>query len=233
MILRTKRVSHAGVNDTQQPRDWLCSCMRLFSSVLLAFVVLCPSTSDAWSSTLFVNPSISERQRPVLPISSDRQSKMMMAALGLQMKQYQQGFPTMFLNQRFGSSATLSLSPPIQHRRNGRIEHNTKQQSRSSIFDDGNRQILGFDVFKLGAASRSNVDLQTWKNGEIRGDEAPGLSWNSKATTISFLPNKLPAWLPWVPTKSQIQSLKLAELKAACSQRGLARVCILALIMMI
>ena len=34
----------------------------------------------------------------------------------------------------------------------------------------------------------------------------------------------LPAWFPWVPTKSQIMTLKLKELKEACSQRGLTKV---------
>ena len=35
----------------------------------------------------------------------------------------------------------------------------------------------------------------------------------------------LPAWFPWIPTKSQIMTLKLKELREACSQRGLAKVC--------
>ena len=34
----------------------------------------------------------------------------------------------------------------------------------------------------------------------------------------------LPAWFPWIPTKSQIMTLKLKELREACSQRGLAKV---------
>ena len=34
----------------------------------------------------------------------------------------------------------------------------------------------------------------------------------------------LPAWFPWVPTKSQIMTLKHKELKEACSQRGLKKV---------
>ncbi|KAL3922368.1 MAG: hypothetical protein SGILL_002240 [Bacillariaceae sp.] len=37
---------------------------------------------------------------------------------------------------------------------------------------------------------------------------------------VSFV---LPAWLPWIPTKSQIESLKLVELREACSQRGLVK----------
>lgn len=33
----------------------------------------------------------------------------------------------------------------------------------------------------------------------------------------------LPAWFPWVPTKSQIMTLKLKELREACAQRDLAK----------
>jgi len=33
----------------------------------------------------------------------------------------------------------------------------------------------------------------------------------------------LPAWFPWIPTKSQIMTLKLKELKEACSQRALTK----------
>jgi hypothetical protein len=41
---------------------------------------------------------------------------------------------------------------------------------------------------------------------------------------LCLLPNTLPAWFPWIPTKSQIEFLKVNELKEACAQRGLARV---------
>jgi hypothetical protein len=141
----------------------------------------------------------------------------------------------MFLNHRFSPAATLLSSPPVNNHRSGVIESantgNRKQQPRSSSTNDNERRVLGFDVFSLEATRRSNVDLETWKNGETRGGDndanffpAPGLSWNSNAPTIRLLPNKIPAWFPWIPTKSQIQSLKVVELKAACDQRGLVKV---------
>ena len=97
------------------------------------------------------------------------------------------------------------------------------------------RRVLGFDVFSLDAASpRSSVDLDTWNGGERSSSSffaeedtffpSPGLAWNSNAPTIKVLPNQLPAWFPWVPTKLQIASLKVIELKAACGQRGLPKV---------
>ena len=39
----------------------------------------------------------------------------------------------------------------------------------------------------------------------------------------SSLQYTLPAWFPWMPTKSQILSLKVIELREACSQRGLLK----------
>jgi len=38
--------------------------------------------------------------------------------------------------------------------------------------------------------------------------------------------NSSPLWLPYLPTQTQIQELKLTELKAACQDRGLSTVCI-------
>jgi hypothetical protein len=47
---------------------------------------------------------------------------------------------------------------------------------------------------------------------------------STTTTATGFLQESLPAWFPWIPTKSQIQSLKLNDLKEACSQRGLSKV---------
>lgn len=33
-----------------------------------------------------------------------------------------------------------------------------------------------------------------------------------------------PAWLPWIPTRTQIESLRVVELKGACAERTLAKV---------
>ena len=34
----------------------------------------------------------------------------------------------------------------------------------------------------------------------------------------------MPAWFPWVPTRSQIETLRASELREACDERGLEKV---------
>jgi len=80
----------------------------------------------------------------------------------------------------------------------------------------------------------------TWTNSPLStGNEPEQASAPSQkaATTIAassgppnvgvqILKNNsplLPAWFPWVPTKSQIMTLKVKELREACAQRGLAK----------
>lgn len=48
--------------------------------------------------------------------------------------------------------------------------------------------------------------------------------FSSSSSPVRLLQHSLPAWFPWIPTKSQIESLKVNELREACIQRGLAKV---------
>ncbi|KAG7348603.1 tetratricopeptide repeat protein [Nitzschia inconspicua] len=79
----------------------------------------------------------------------------------------------------------------------------------------------------------------TSRNGALFSTTTnPGFSSTSSSTSMAFASTTtpssfsspllqqsflLPAWFPWIPTKSQIQSLKVPELKEACSQRGLLK----------
>jgi len=138
----------------------------------------------------------------------------------------------MFINQRFFPAATLYASPPLVNRNRGSEVANPgdrlhKPPTSSSSHNTEERRVLGFDVFSLESSRRSSVDLDTWRGAEANEEDnifpAPGLAWNSNAPNIKFLSNKPPAWFPWVPTKSQIESLKVVELKAACDERGLSK----------
>jgi hypothetical protein len=209
----------------------------------VALVVASASLSHAWSST----SSISEKPRPPLHLDyrsfaspSDRQN-ILGLSMSIDIQMQQQSFPTMFLNHRFSSAASLSASPPAQRRV---VDSTTRenwlqvQHRQPQSLDCRERRVLGFDVFSLDA-TRSKVDLDSWKSADLYNEShgeasffpAPGLAWNSNSPTIKaaarslrLLPNTLPAWFPWIPTKSQIEFLKVNELKEACAQRGLARV---------
>jgi hypothetical protein len=208
----------------------------------IALVVASTSLSHAWSST----SSIGEKPQPALHLDyhslaspSDRQN-ILGISMSIDIQRQQQSFPTMFLSHRFSPAASLSASPHAQRRV---IDSTTRenwlqvQHRQPQSLDCRERRVLGFDVFSLDA-TRSKVDLDSWKSAdsykESHGDAAffpaPGLAWNSNSPTITaarslrLLPNTLPAWFPWIPTKSQIEFLKVSELKEACAQRVLARV---------
>jgi hypothetical protein len=114
-------------------------------------------------------------------------------------------------------------------------------------------RVLGFDVFALHATKDGGEETQsddaesffpvpglTWTNSPLStGNEPEETSSAPKAAAtiaassgppnvgVQILKNNsplLPAWFPWVPTKSQIMTLKLKELREACAQRGLAKV---------
>jgi hypothetical protein len=158
-------------------------------------------------------------------------SILMMALSDVKMQQQKE--LSMLLNQNhFPSSqlfASYSKISPKQQRRSLQNVGGVDQKFNQQPSEDG--RVLGFDIFST-PAHQSNVDLDTWKSGASFSMNS-GLSWNSKQQKSDnnhnlVLQEKevLPAWFPWLPTKAQIQSLKVTELKEACRQRSLVKVCI-------
>jgi hypothetical protein len=86
-----------------------------------------------------------------------------------------------------------------------------------------------------------DVDVETWEGVADFFPAPSGLLWknsNSQNKQQLSQPLKklvldeqtlkaptLPLWFPWLATKLQIQELKVTELKEACVQRGLKKVC--------
>jgi hypothetical protein len=73
-------------------------------------------------------------------------------------------------------------------------------------------RILGFDITALNSHS---VDSSKWNAGNALDDSSP-LKNTWKRSSL--------AWFPWIPSRTQIMSLKLVELKQACGERGLRKV---------
>ena len=104
----------------------------------------------------------------------------------------------------------------------------------------------------LAASSKSNVDAQVWKQPEQEGRNSLSFlgggggggslfpaSWNHQQSDSmwnyellseeekkksSSTSSPTPSWFPWIPTKMQIETLKLTELRYACAQRELKKV---------
>lgn len=84
---------------------------------------------------------------------------------------------------------------------------------------------------------RSNVDFATW-GGKQLGTDWVTSGFRSSSSNGNPILNRspsnrfegtddemdIPAWFPWVPTLSQIQELKVKELKRICAERGLKQV---------
>jgi hypothetical protein len=89
--------------------------------------------------------------------------------------------------------------------------------------EEEDQEKLGFDVSSssLRMARPSNVDPDTWKEG---GETSSPIKKNSVPLSL-FRKTAIPAWLPWIPTRAQIEELKVVELKQACDERGLTKVC--------
>jgi hypothetical protein len=185
--------------------------------------------------------SVSTRSSLVGTISNMNSDITMSSSMcNVQMKLPQPRVPaTMFLHPRFGASFS-----PLLSKTGATIAPGAAGLNQKTSADQ--RRVLGFDISfpivsssssqtesssSARAASKSNVNLETW-NGPASNqiDFLPpfaGLQWNSNnAEEKSLLVGTitLPAWFPWIPSKSQIQTLKVIELKEACAQRGLRKV---------
>jgi hypothetical protein len=77
-------------------------------------------------------------------------------------------------------------------------------------------------VSVASAGSSSYSSLGSHSTFNVVTSSTKGFS--SPSSPVRLLQHSLPAWFPWIPTKSQIESLKVNELKEACMQRGLAKV---------
>lgn len=71
---------------------------------------------------------------------------------------------------------------------------------------------LGFDISALNSHS---VDSSKWNAGNVLDENSP-LKSTWKRSSL--------AWFPWIPSRTQIMSLKQLELKQACAERGLKKV---------
>lgn len=80
---------------------------------------------------------------------------------------------------------------------------------------------LGFDISALNSHS---VDSSKWNAGNALHESSP-LKSTWKRSSL--------AWFPWIPSRTQIMALKQVELRQACAERGLKKVCSLSSLIMV
>jgi Tfp pilus assembly protein PilF len=149
------------------------------------------------------------------------------------------------------TSSSSQKSPIIIDENNNNLLIENKQQQRKLArrgvlgFDIRHSESSSSSSSSLPTTSESNEDvdttqgLLTWENAPLspttttstmirnRRETSSSSGAGGSATVAASggvrLVHSIPAWFPWVPTKEEIMTLKLKELKEACSERGLMK----------
>ena len=77
-------------------------------------------------------------------------------------------------------------------------------------------------IVEADAATSSPVRRRVAES--LRRNAAASNNGNNSKSAEKSPPSTVPAWFPWIPTRSQIETLKVPELRDACDERGLAKV---------
>ncbi len=142
------------------------------------------------------------------------------------------GFDLKMVSRSMDSSEfpTLEESDDYGSRRRGKRSSTTT--SRNSGNDGGGIQTtFGLKIEKMNNPSpikkRIASNLQSRYNAEqsrrVRDGIAPAMEELSN-TGLQTGESSVPGWFPFTPTRSQVERLKVIELKAACQERGLPKV---------
>jgi hypothetical protein len=113
------------------------------------------------------------------------------------------------------SSASFFVHPGVEVEDEDSMEDNDEQVESADFFSWSNAPLSTKAATAAAAANRAFFAAPTATASSSL------LSTTHESSSSSLV---LPAWFPWIPTKSQIQSLKVNELKEACFQRGLLKV---------
>lgn len=121
----------------------------------------------------------------------------------------------MFLSSKSPYNSISSTNNRFGGRASGTITATTEEED--SV------RTLGFDT-RLHLLDSSKWNAGTAMDPTTNNNPIKNQSLFSKSSV---------AWLPWIPTLAQIQALKLTELKQACAERGLKKVCCRSFVLLI
>ena len=80
------------------------------------------------------------------------------------------------------------------------------------------------DTSSAASPVRRQVAESLRRNAAASSSNNNSKSKLAAAETSSSPPSTVPAWFPWIPTRSQIETLRVPELRDACGERGLTKV---------
>jgi hypothetical protein len=159
----------------------------------------------------------------VFELQATRHSESVSAA-DLEEEEEENGSPNTFFRTPLSSSRTSSSSsasffvhPGVEVEDEDSMEDNDEQVESADFFSWSNAPL---STKAAGAAATAAANRAFFAAPTATASSSL-LSTTHESSSSSLV---LPAWFPWIPTKSQIQSLKVNELKEACFQRGLLKV---------
>jgi len=121
-------------------------------------------------------------------------------------------------SRNLSSSSSLSSWKSIINggQKKNLLGKNQNQNQQRVKEREQRRGVLGFDLIESQSTSQRGTSSSSSSSNESE-------SYATTTTASPLLPLPEPVLFPLIPTKSQIMSLKLKELKEACSQRGLIK----------
>ena len=125
-------------------------------------------------------------------------------------------------SRNLSSSSSLSSWKSIINggQKKNLLGKNQNQNQQRVKEREQRRGVLGFDLIESQSTSQRGTSSSSSSSSSSNESE----SYATTATASPLLPLPEPVLFPLIPTKAQIMSLKLKELKEACSQRGLIKV---------
>ena len=80
------------------------------------------------------------------------------------------------------------------------------------------KKFVAASLLKNGSTTQLGRELTT-----RRSNRSASRKTRNNGADVEEEKSDVPAWFPWVPTESQINSLKVVQLRAVCAERGLLR----------
>jgi hypothetical protein len=121
------------------------------------------------------------------------------------------------------SSSLMSSSTALQatRKRQSNVNVNIETWNGKGVVVDDD---LNFFPSPTKGGFLWNSNHAQSKQQQQQQQQVPLKFWNDETATVAPT-TVLPLWFPWIPTKLQIQELKVTELRQALVQRGLKKVC--------
>ena len=116
------------------------------------------------------------------------------------------------------SSLEKGTGRPVIRAQNPRLASQTSQRVAATLMKNGSTTRFGRD---LTTSSSLASDGSTSRPSSGSRSTRPANKSKSSRSNLIGEEEPLPPWFPWIPTESQINSLRVVELRAACAERRL------------